>query len=172
MNYQTRESGVFTGHGRVPVKIVLHKHGKNDWVTHYQNVDTGEYFWGNYFTKYLDALRDFHARVAKLEKEKGMPSFSGMSALASHPKKYPYSEYDHDELLLWIDNTEELYDRKMMMFKSWKKRIKPLGYQQKINAAKRLARGVAREYMGVRFRKEDYLKVAEELVEEYQNLYQ
>jgi len=161
MKNQMRKSGVFPGgSGTVPVRIVLHRHGKHEWATHYQNVDTGDYFWGNYFKSYIDALRDFHARVAKLERTEGRPKYmSGLSGRGG------WTDYDYNEILLWLDNDEYLYNEKIRLFKKWANQgIKPLRVKSKamiiVNKAVR--------HIGERFKNIDKQKAAKELAEEYE----
>lgn len=46
------------------IDLVLAKYG-SQWVVWRNNVTTGEYYWGHYYSEYRDALQKFHEIMAE-----------------------------------------------------------------------------------------------------------
>jgi hypothetical protein len=50
-----------------PARLILHDEGSGHekFVTHMENINSGERFWGHYFDNFNSANADFEARVRK-----------------------------------------------------------------------------------------------------------
>lgn len=48
-----------------PGEIVLREWGRDQWVTHWHNLDDGGYYYGHYFTNYDEAVADYENRIAE-----------------------------------------------------------------------------------------------------------
>lgn len=54
-----------------PGRYVLRQIGDSKWVTHWQNLDDGGFYWGHYSHDLAEAEEDYAQRVAEWERRYG-----------------------------------------------------------------------------------------------------